>query len=544
LATSLASPLSSTAAEKDRHRRERSLAAGLVTVLTLLAVAVHGYHPYAEDGGIYLPEIKRLLQPEMYPQGAEFVVGHLRFSIFAPVMAGLVRWSHLQIETVLLLVHLASFWTTLFAAWLLAARCYESREERWGAVGLLAVWITLPVAGTSLMLMDPYVTARSFSTPCALLALVGALEFLQPRDGTGLAGWSGRWSAARGRGLLLCCGALAGATAMHPLMGAYAFGCLVVLGCVMSRSKPVRMWGTMGLCCAALTVAGALQLSGMPESKAYQSVAMTRYYWFLSEWHWYEVAGLLAPLVIVAMSGFERRAISRMEGEDAARIGLSRMAVATGVIAIVAAALFARAGLATHSVARLQPLRIFQLVYVVMILVVGAAFAERVLQRSAMRWAVAFSLLAGVMVFVERRTYPESAHLELPGAMRWSGLENPWEQAFVWISRNTPKDALFALDAHYITLQGEDAQGFRAIAERSVLPDYSKDGGVVANKPLLTVEWMRGLAAQSRLSTENDAARMKALRPLGVGWVVLDRSAETGFRCDYANGVVKVCRLP
>jgi hypothetical protein len=114
----------------------------------------------------------------------------------------------------------------------------------------------------------------------------------------------------------------------------------------------------------------------------------------------------------------------------------------------------------------------------------------------------------------------------------------------VWIRRNTPRDALFALDARYITRQGEDAQGFRAIAERSVLPDYSKDGGVVSNEPALTGEWMQGLAAQSRLSTENDAARMQALRPLGVGWVVLDRGAKTGFRCDYANGVVKVCRVP
>jgi hypothetical protein len=517
------------------------LAAWLVTALTLLAVAVHGYHPYAEDGGIYLPEIKRLLHPELYPQGAEFVVGHLRFSIFAPVMAGLVRWSHLPIETVLLLVQLASFWTTLFAAWLLAARCYESREERWGAVGLLAVWITLPVAATSLMLMDPYVTARSFSTPCGLLALVGALEFLRPRDGAGL---MRSWNASQRQGLALCCGALAGSAAMHPLMGAYALGCVMVLGCAMSPNRQVRVWGTMGLCCSAMAVAGALQMSGVPESSAYLSVAMTRYYWFLSEWHWYELLGLVAPLVIVAMSGYGRRAVSRREGDHAARVGLSRMALAVGVTALTAALLFARVGLATHSVARLQPLRIFQLVYVVMILAVGAALARRVLQRSAMRWVVAFALLAGVMVFVQRQTYPDSAHLELPGTMRWSGPENPWEQAFVWISRNTPKDALFALDAHYITLQGEDAQGFRAIAERSVLPDYSKDGGVVANKPALTAEWTRALAAQSKLGTESDSARTEALRPLGVGWVVLDSGAETGFRCDYANDVVKVCRLP
>jgi hypothetical protein len=220
------------------------------------------------------------------------------------------------------------------------------------------------------------------------------------------------------------------------------------------------------------------------------------------------------------------------------------MAVVTGVTAMTVALLFGRVGLATHSVARLQPLRIFQVVYVVMIVVVGAGLGERVLQRSAIRWAVTFSLLAGVMVWAERKTYPESARVELPGAMAWSAPVNPWEQAFVWIKENTPENALFALDSHYINLRGEDAQGFRAIAERSVLPDYSKDGGVVANKPALTAEWMQGVAAQAGLSAENDAARMKALRPLGVSWMVLDRGAATGFRCDYANEVVKVCRLP
>jgi hypothetical protein len=540
LATSLVSPLSSAAVERDRHRRERGLAAWLATALTLLAVAVTGYHPYAEDGGLYLPEIRRLLRPELYPQGAEFVVGHLRFSIFAPVMAGLVRWSHLPVEMVLLLVHLASFWGTLFAAWMLAARCYKSREARCGAVALLAVWITLPVAGTSLMLMDPYVTARSFSTPFSLLALVGALEFLLPRDGAEAAGWS----ASQVRGLMLCCGALAGAGAMHPLMGAYALGCVMMLGCAMSSNRQVRVWGTTGLCCAAVAVAGAVQMSSLPESKAYLSVVLTRYYWFLSEWHWYELMGLVAPLAILGVVAFGRRGLSRVKGDDAVRVGLARMAVVSGAMAVTVAVLFARVGLATHSVARLQPLRIFQLVYVVMILVVGAGLGERVLQRSVARWVLAFSLLAGVMMFAERKTYPESARVELPGAMPWSAPENPWERAFVWISRNTPRDALFALDSHYINLPGEDAQGFRAIAERSVLPDYSKDGGVVANKPALTGEWMQGVAAQAGLSTENDAARMEALRPLGVGWVVLDRGAATGFRCDYANRVVKVCRLP
>lgn len=515
------------------YRRERGFAAALVTALTFLALLVHGYHPYAEDGGLYMPEVKRLLDPGLYPYGTGFVVGHLQYSLFARVIAGLVRQSHLGVETVLLLVYLATFWMTLFAAWLLAARCHASREARGGAVALLAVWLTLPIAGTSLMLMDPYVTARSLSTPCGLLALVGVLEFLSPRLWVGEERW---------RGLALCCCALILAVAMHPLMGGYAFGSVVLLGVMMSQRRMMRVWGTVGLCLITLAVAGLMQLLAPPESAEYRRVALTRTYWFLSEWHWYELIGLAAPLLILGVIAFGRR-----KDGDAARVGLARMAITAGVVAVTVAILFARTSLSTHLVARLQPLRVFQLVYVVMILMVGAWLAERVLRRQTWRWVAVFSLLAGVMIYAERRTFPASKHLELPGALTWSvggGSGNAWEEAFVWISRNTPKDAMFALDAGYITRPGEDAQGFRAIAERSALPDFSKDGGLVANKPELADTWSRGLQAQTGLSEDSDAKRTAVLRPLGVTWVVLERGAVTGFVCGYTNESVKVCRLP
>ena len=509
----------------------------LVTALTFFALLVHGYHPYAEDGGVYLPEIKRLLDPGLYPHGAEFVVGHLRYSLFAPVMAGLVRASKFSLETVLLLVQLATFWMTLFAAWMLAARCYASREARGGAVALLAVWMTLPIAGTSLMLMDPYVTARSLSTPCVLLAMVGALRFLLPQFETEEDG-----RPDRRRGLALCCAGLAGAGIMHPLMGAYGLGAVLLLGAVLSRSRRVRVWGTVGLGLTAVAMAAELQLSAPPESAVYQRVVLTRDYWFLSQWHWYELIGLMAPLVILSVVALTER----REG-DAARVGLAHMAVAAGVTAIVVAVLFARTGMATHLVARMQPLRIFQVVYVVMTLVLGAVLGSRVLQRRPMRWVVVFSALAAVMAMAERRTFPASTHLELPHA--FSGDEsadrvNPYERAFAWIGRNTPKDAFFALDAQYITKPGEDAQSFRAIAERSVLPDFSKDGGVVTNKPELAAEWLQGQVAQAGLGTQPDARRIAVLRSLGVTWVVLEREAVTSFLCEYANEAVKVCRLP
>jgi hypothetical protein len=499
---------------------------GLVTMLTALALVVHGYHPYAEDGGLYMAGIKRLLDPALYPHGTEFVTEHLRFSLFAPMVAGLVRGSHLGLEMVLLLLHLASFWVTLFAAYLLAARCHATRRARAGAVALLAMWITLPIAGTSLMLMDPYVTARSISTPCVLLALVGMLEFLQP---------TGRSPANRWRGLTLCCVALTIAVVIHPLMAAYGFGCVLVLGCVLSPVRWVRVWGTAALCVTALAIAATMQALAPPESAGYLRVAMTRYYWFPGRWHWYEQFGLAAPLIILAVAGFA----ARRKG-DAARVALARMALVCGTVAVMVAALLARQELATHIVARLQPLRIFQVVYIVMILALGSVLAERVLQRRFLRWMTTFALLAAIMLIAQRQIFPASAHLELP----WTAPRNQWEQAFLWIGKNTPKDALFALDAHYITSPGEDAQCFRAIAERSVLPDYSKDGGEASITPALTGAWITGEKAQIGLSTESDAQRSAALKPLGVTWMVLERGAKTAFTCAYANGEVKVCRLP
>lgn len=499
-------------------------ASGLVTLLTVIALAVHGYHPYAEDGGLYMAEIKRLLDPGLYPHGTEFVTGHLHFSLFAPMVAWSARRSHMSLEMVLLLFYIASLWGTLFAGWLLAARCYLRRELRAGAVALLAMWITLPVAGTSLMLMDPYVTARSLSTPCVLLALAGVLETFSV-DELGRMRW---------RGLVLCCVALSVAAAIHPLMAAYGLGCALVLTCVLSPIRLVRVWGVVGLCLTALGIAAIVQALAPRESAAYHHVAMTRYYWFPGNWHLYEQFGLAAPLIILGMIGL-RKSRGRV-----ARVALARMATICGVVAVVVAVLFARQGLATHMVARLQPLRMFQVVYVVMILIVGAAMAEWVLQRRPWRWGAVFALLAGVMLCAERQTFPNSAHLELP----WTAPVNGWEQAFVWISRNTPKDAFFALDAHYITSSGEDAQSFRAIAERSMLPDYSKDGGEASITPDLTTEWITGEQAQTDLDRESDARRIAVLRPLGVTWVVLGRHSRTGFSCAYKNDAVKVCRLP
>jgi len=489
-----------------------------------VALAVHGYHPFAEDGGLYIAGIKRVLNPTLYPHGTDFVLGHLRFSLFAPALAAMVRLSGVRLELVLLLIHLSSIWLTLAAGWLLASRCFCGRRERAGAVALLAMWLTLPVAGTSLVLMDPYVTARSISTPSVLLSLVGALDFVGSVRSHEL--W--RWS-----GLVLAIVSLAVAAAVHPLMAAYGFGCVLALSTTIPERRSTQMGAILGLCLAAVIVASVLQTIAQPESEAYHRVAMSRYYWFLSQWHWYELAGLAAPLAITA--GFAWRA--RRNGESA-QYAILLMASVVGWASVVVAALFARTNSTTHLVARLQPLRVFQQVYIVMILFLGAALSGWLRRRLPALVGV-LGLLGVVMFVAERQTFPASPHVELP-----SRTANAWTQAFEWIRANTPVDAVFALDADYITLPGEDAQCFRAIAERSALPDYSKDGGEAAITPELSAAWAAGQRAQAWLSEESDAERLQALGSEAADWVVLERSATTSFSCDYANVAVKVCRLP
>ena len=184
-------------------------------------------------------------------------------------------------------------------------------------------------------------------------------------------------------------------------------------------------------------------------------------------------------------------------------------------------------------------LRVFQVIYVVMILFVGAQLSIW-LGRRKLGWVITFGVLAAVMFFAERQTFPSSPHIELPS----EHPNNSWMQAFEWIRTNTPNDALFALDSDYITKPGEDAQSFRAIAERSALPDYSKDGGEAAITPSLTNDWKAGQMLQSRLSERTDKDRLATLVPAGVNWVVLMNTANTSLPCAYANGAVKVCRLP
>jgi hypothetical protein len=95
-----------------------------------------------------------------------------------------------------------------------------------------------------------------------------------------------------------------------------------------------------------------------------------------------------------------------------------------------------------------------------------------------------------------------------------------------------------------MNLEGEDEQGFRAIAQRSQLADAVKDSGAVSMFPIMADEWLRQVQAQDRWQHFQMQDFEKLKSDFGVTWVIAEQANVTGLDCPYQNSTVKVCRLP
>ncbi len=495
----------------------------LLPILAAVVLAVHGYHPWAEDGGLYAAGVRLLLHPGLYGGSAPFLLVHARWSIFAHLVALLVVLSRQPLEWVLFALQLAAAGLYLAAARRLAAALGYSRRARVGTMLLAAAWFTLPVAGTALFLMEPYVTARSFSTPSLLFALAAAVE-------------------GRGRAALAW---LAAAAVVHPLMAAYGGSLLLCLLLAQSEAKRLPGWRLVAMTAAgALLAAGALALLTRGGGEATAAAEASRRYFYLSEWTWYEIAGLLAPLALLLAAARHRRTPVRVRQ-------LALAAAACGTAALLCSALFVHRG-GNLLLARLQPLRAFHLLYAAGVVMLSTSVAEQLMRkaaqspRSAVRVIAASSaglivlaLFAGMAV-VERRTFPASRRVEWP----WAAPVNPWTQAFVWVRWHTPPSVLFAVDPYYTGLPNEEAINFRAVAERGILADYLKDGGVAAVAPAVAPKWQREVDLQRGLNGWTDEQRTERLKAAGANWLLLSPAAETRLPCPYQNAAVSVCSLP
>ena len=477
--------------------------------LTLGAFLILGYHPFVDDAAIYVAGVEKIVSPHLFEQHSEYILPHLQHSLFSVGMGWIIRLTHAPLLPTLFATYLLSIWLTLCACWRLSMRLFERADARWAAMTLLATTMTLPVAGSALSFMDPYLTARSFSTPLILFALAFVME---------------RKALQSGICLLL-------ATLLHPLMGVYAATYIAAIWLIRDR----RWRWLCGF--TAAVFAGAIFVThfASPQyvSAGYRTAALSRSYFFLDRWTWYEVFGLFPPLA-AAWIYCERK---HFDLRDTC-CNVCAASLYVGVAAIIFSSIFVHTN-GSLLLASIQPLRIFHLIYLVFFLTLGAGLGRYILKSKIYAWVLCFGIIGAIMLTVQLRTYPDLPHIEWPGA----APQNPWAQAFLWIRNHTPEDALFALDPRYQTLPGESTLGFRAMTERSVLPDWSKDGGIAAIYPKIAPQWLATATMEDSWNQWSDAQRQQMLSPYHVGWVVLSTSQRTNLPCPFQNARVLVCRL-
>src|SRR4030081_501001 len=158
--------------------KDHSAVKTLLTLLglTLLSLLVHGYHPGAEDDGVYLSAVKHDLNPALYPHDSDFFTVQLQATIFDKLVAGSIQLSHLPLPVVILAWHFLSIFLILWGCWHVSCHCFPERHACWAAVSTVAALLTLPVAGTALYLVDQHLLPRALATAAILGAVAAALE--------------------------------------------------------------------------------------------------------------------------------------------------------------------------------------------------------------------------------------------------------------------------------------------------------------------------------------------------------------------------------
>src|SRR2546427_8256670 len=121
-----------------------------LALLTAGVLLVHGYHPGIEDAEIYVPGIKRILDPSLYPFGADFFLNHARFTLFAQTIAASIRLSHLSFGVAVFIWYLGCTFLTLLACWRVSVGIFPESFSRWGAVTMVAGGFLISSAGAGL----------------------------------------------------------------------------------------------------------------------------------------------------------------------------------------------------------------------------------------------------------------------------------------------------------------------------------------------------------------------------------------------------------
>jgi hypothetical protein len=469
----------------------------------MAAVLIHGYHLGIEDQDVYLAAVHKELSPDLYPVNSVFFTEQMKSSFFIPAIAGSIRMLHIPVPWAIFLWQIGAIYLVLLGCRQIACLCFKSEQARWCGVGLITVLLTLPIAGTALFVVDPYLHPRALAAGATLMALSACMRK--------------RWPAVLGW--------LAAAAIMHPLMALFGISLVIFAGVEL----PLRRGVLSPAASYALLPLGLLS----PPSGAWNEATLARRYYFPVMWTWYEWLGLIAPVLM--MFWFWR--IARRKGMES----LELLSIRTAVFALFQFAVGALMTIpeATRQLSSMQPMRWLHIFYFIFLLTMGGLVGEFLLKDKTWRWLVLFVPLAVTMCWVQRDSFKHSGHVDWP----WQTPKNAWAQAFAWSDANTPRDAIFATDPKYMALHGEDSYGMRALARRSLLAENQKDPGAATVFPTLAPEWQEQVHAQLGIEGFGWPEFHRLNTRYGVSWVVLPARADVPLDCPYRNEAAQVCRV-
>ncbi len=490
----------------------------LILLGAIFALLVHGYHAGIEDEAIYLPSIKKILNPSLFPHDSAFFLAQTQFTLFDKLIAFPAGQLGISPAYVLFALHVTAIFLLLLGCFQMSRLFFEERSAHWGSVALVGALLTIPVTGTALYIMDQHLHPRSLSTVAVLFALISVLEK--------------RYVAAA---LLCITGSL-----IHAQMTFYG-AVLIVLLSIKPPSGALHNGGLLGF-------ASAPSFSnGVTPDAIWKKISVTRVHHYPLRWPWYEWLGIVGPIALLLWFSSLLKKDSSLFSSFCRRTALYGALMTVSAVALTSIPSLQR-------LANLQPMRSFQLIYLLFFLLAGGMMGRWILKNKPVRWVILFVPLCLGMFAAQRAEFSASPHIEWPGI----APNNPWLQAFEWVRLNTPVDAYFALDPYYLKKPGEDFHGFRGLAERSMMADYVKDVAVVAlsatagaigadsgsapsGLPLTWVAHMKALREWDNFKLEN----FKILKEqFGVTWVIVEKPGPAGLICEFENNLLKVCRVP
>ena len=434
----------------------------VVLLISLISINLHGYSFSSGDQAIYLPQIYKLLDSTLFSKDyAVNLVSEARMSLFFPLMATIIRGSHVDIQWLYFCLYTIIHFFVIWAVYRFSLQITNHSITAVIASFLLA--IPRYVGGTTITTLDTAWLPRFFILPIFLLGCLNLYKNYYYR-------------AAFLAGIILL---------FHPfsslILNAYILGCLI--------GKP-NFKSTVRKIFFVEAIFGLMLLRSYSQLSTQDPIIMPQN-WFeiiksrvpynlLFSWRASGWASLLITICVVAAT--IRVAASTSQKQFYFRTIMTAFAIS--IIATIAEIT------KITPIIELQALRVWVLpTYLTYISV--AQLAMHILSRPSLSRLFAASAILGLFFTNFGRALPQLKAIEYPGKNT-----REWDQIQIWAHNHTPKDSLFLTPAQRV--------GFRVHSQRSIVAEI-KDGSSGLYSYNFAKSWVQRIGETHPLATKTTA---------------------------------------